>query len=612
MPAPAAPPTSATWLFQELTGAHLLAPDRAAAALAQFRAGGAADRQDAASLAEFLVQAGLLSGYQAGRALAGEAQKLLLGPYLLVEPVGAGSLGTVFRATHRTTRQRVAVKVLPLRSLWNVLQAKKQVQLFAGLAPHPAVVPFVDIDTAAGSHYLAWPFVEGASVESIVERSGPLAPASAARFLADVADGLAVCHAKGIVHGLVKPSNLLLGPDHRAKILDLGVGAILQQNVAEDESLFDTISTANTAMRMVDCAAPETLAEPTTRTAAGDLYSLGCVLYYALTGHYPFPDGNIVDRIIAHQTREPVPVRRRAPAVGEELAGVLSALLRKSPSERPTAARARDLLLAATPAEVVIETPPVPLAAAAPWRAAAPDEGSINFDQPSPLPARRGRAQGWVVDSAALDLYEIEEAAAETPSAGGRTVPDSPAGSRLPPPRAVNWSGGSVGSSSTGGRAHVVPPVAPRRSAWRQLLRRIFPWGRPRDTVQLSLFGPPELVPGQTYRFQVYAHPPEAFASVRTLSRAFQPDTGLRGAGFAGRPVARASEIGLHLALSGAGVAKPLVRFKWVGQTRPWAFEVYLPWETPVGVAAGVLTVGLDDQQTAEIAFEVSVLPRGG
>ena len=605
------PPPSATWLFQELTAARLLAPDRAAKALAEFQNPGAAGRQDAASLAEFLVQAGLLSSYQADRALSGQAQKLLLGPYLLVEPVGSGSLGTVFRAMHRTTRQRVAVKVLPLRSLWNVLQAKKQVQLFAGLTPHPAVVPFLDIDTAAGCHYLVWPFVEGESVESMIERSGPLSPGAAARFLADAADGLAVCHAKGIVHGLVKPSNLLMGPDHRAKILDLGVGAVLQQNVAEDESLFDTISTANTAMRMVDCAAPETLAEPLTRTAAGDLYSLGCVLYYALTGHYPFPDGNVVARIIAHQMSEPRPVRELAPNVSGELAAVVTELMQKAPADRPSAARARDLLQAATPAEVDPEVI-LPLAAPAPWRAAAVgDEGAISFDQPSPLPARRGRAQGWVVDSAALDLYETDDAAAETPAAGGRTVPDSALGSPAPP-RAVNWTDGALGSSNTGGRPHVVAPVPPPRSFWRRLLRQLLPWSRPRDMVQLSLFGPPELAPGQTYRFQVYAHPPEAFASVRTLSRAFQPDTGLRGAGFAGRPVTRATEIGLHLSLTGAGVAKPLVRFRWMGQMRPWAFEVYLPWETPVGVAAGMLTVGLNDQQTAEIGFEVTVLPRGG
>ena len=612
MPTPVAPPPAA-WLFQELIAARLIAPDRAAQALEQFQSAGDATRQEAAPLAEFLVEAGLLTPYQAERALAGQAHRLALGPYLLAEPVGAGSLGTVFRATHRTSRQRVAVKVLPLRSLWNVLQAKRQVAVFAGLQPHSAVVPFLDIDTAAGSHYLAWPFVEGESVEALVTRAGPLAPSTAAKFLADVAEGLAVCHAKGVVHGLLKPSKLLIGPDHRAKILDLGVGAILQENVADDESLLDTISTANTAMAMIDCASPETLAEPLTRTAAGDLYGLGCVLYYVLTGHYPFPDGNVVDKIIAHQVATPRPIRDLAPRVPAALAAVAAELMAKSPEARPTAPQARDLLLAAAPPDSSADLPvPELTREPAPWTALglADDAGAISFEQLSLAhPARRNRGQ----DSAALDLFETEMAVVETPSAPPIGLTHAtPRRSELPP-SSVNWGGATDSSSVTGGASVPVPaPPAFARSRWWRLARRFLPWARPSDTVQLSLFGPAELVPGQTYRFQVYVHPPEAFASVRTLSRAFQPDTGLRGAGYAAKPVPRASEIGLHLALARAGVAKSLVRFQWVGHTKPRAFEVYVPWESATGRACGLLTVGLDNHQTAEIPFEVTVLPRSG
>lgn len=636
---PTVPPPAAAWLFQELTAARLLAPDRAAKALAQFQAAGAA--ADAAGLADFLVQAALLTPYQANRALAGHAARLALGPYQLLEPVGSGGLGTVFRAVHRDDRKRYAVKVLPLRSMWNVVQARRECEAFAALPPHPAVVPFVDIGTAGGSHYLAWPFVEGESIDALVCRTGPLPPAQAARFLADVADGLAVCHARGIVHGLIQPSNLLLGPDRKAKILDLGIGAILQANVADDESMLDTISTASTALTMIDCAAPETLTDPTLRTQAGDLYGLGCVLYYLLTGDYPFPDGNAVDKIIAHQTRTPVPVRDRVPAVPPALADVVERLMQKAPADRPaSAAAARDLLLAAVAgaADLPLLVPAPAESQAAPWSGGGPTDdatdGAVSFNIEDLVSDGLLRGRRRVADSGCLDLYETDA----TPNAGPNTEvgipPRSPAreialsggltaslaavrplGTQAGPvvltPAAVNWANESSSeSSASGAMVYVPPPPAFAQSKLRKFVPRLLFWIPTRDTVQLSLFGPAELVPGQTARFQVYAHPPESFGSVRTLSRAFQPDTELKAAGYASRPVTRGVEIGLHLAVANAGVAKALVRFRWHGQTKPWAFEVYVPWESLPGPTPGLLTVGLNDQHSAEIAFEVTVSSR--
>src|SRR5205814_10202201 len=156
-------PRTADWLVRELTTARVLDAAQLRPYLEEFQAAGSAG--DAAGLADFLARSGLLTAFQAGRALAGEANKLVLGPYLLADVIGSGSLGTVFQAVGRADRKRYAVKVLPLRSLWNVHLAKKQVGVFADLPPHPAVVPFVDIDTAGGFHYLAWPFAEGTTLD---------------------------------------------------------------------------------------------------------------------------------------------------------------------------------------------------------------------------------------------------------------------------------------------------------------------------------------------------------------------------------------------------------------------------------------------------------------
>src|SRR5207249_12016313 len=127
--------------------------------------------------------------------------------------------------------------------------------------------------------------------------------------------GLAACHSQGIFHGLLKPSNVMLGQDLTVSILDFGIGSLLVEN--EDESLVDTMSTANTLTSGLDCASPESIMEPTNRTPAGDQYSFGCTLYFCLTGHYPFPEGSAVEKMMAHQFKQPTPLKELVPDVPE-------------------------------------------------------------------------------------------------------------------------------------------------------------------------------------------------------------------------------------------------------------------------------------------------------
>lgn len=606
------------WLLDELTTARVLDADKSSSLLGEFRTAGWPNA-DADGLADFLVQAGLLTRHQADRALVGDAAKLVLGPYLLLEPVGSGSLGTVYRALHRGNNHRYAVKLLPLRSMWNVLQAKRQVQVFAELPAHPTVVPFVDIDTAGGSHYLVWPFVEGESFERLVRRAGTLPPTHTVKFLAELADGLHVCHTHQIIHGLLKPSNFLLGPDRKPRILDLGVGAILTDNIADDESLLDTISTANATLNSLDCCAPETLADPTVRTVAGDIYAFGCVMYYMLTGVYPFPDGNTVDKIIAHQTQQAMPVRTRNSRIPEPLADVVPRLLEKNPADRPASmAAVRDMLLEALPeaSRSSSELPPppsqmVPLSVPTPWRnpshlpqtfeANDGTDDSISFNVPTLQETTIG-----------LPVTPVAEIRRDTPprSEMKRRVRTSSIPDMDLPPVPVNWAQPS--GNSVPDLAPVTIPRLPKfpRQFWWKVAGQVCFWMVPRDPIQLSIFGPVEHLPGQTSRLQVYAHPPQAFPSVKTLSRAFRPDTELLGVGYVPHYVARGSAVGLHLAISNAGVAQSVIRFPWSGQTRPWAFDVYVPWESPAGVTPGILTVGLNEIQVAEVPFEVLVLPR--
>jgi serine/threonine protein kinase len=288
-------------------------------------------RAEPPQLAEFLVSQAVLTAFQAERILQGKTQGLVLGPYVLVDAIGAGSMGQVYKAQSKTDNQWYAVKVLPRRSMWNVRLARRQVRAFSQFT-HQAVVPFVDVGTAGGQHYLVWPLVEGETLEARVTREGRLPTDVAGVLMSQVAQGLAAAHGHGLFHGLLKPSNILIGPDGQARLLDFGIGSLLAEN--EGDSLVDTMSTANTLTSGLDCTSPESIMEPTNRTQAGDQYSFGCILYFCLAGRYPFPDGTAVEKMMAHQFKQPTPLHEAAPGIPEGLSAIVDRLMQKSPDGR--------------------------------------------------------------------------------------------------------------------------------------------------------------------------------------------------------------------------------------------------------------------------------------
>ncbi len=290
-------------------------------------------RAEAPALAEYLVDQETITPFQAERILNGKTAGLVLGPYVLLDAIGTGSMGQVYRATSKNDEHEYAVKVLPRRSMWNVRLARRQVRSFSNFS-HPSVVPFVDVGTAGGLHYLVWNLVEGATLEGIVQQMGKLPPNLSALYAVQVAQGLIVAHQSNLFHGLLKPSNVMVGTDNQARILDFGIGSLLVEN--EGESLVDTMSTANTLTSGLDCSAPESIMDPTNRTPAGDQYSLGCMLYFSLTGRVPFPEGSAVEKMMAHQTREPMPVQELSPEVPDGLVAVVQRLMAKKPEDRFT------------------------------------------------------------------------------------------------------------------------------------------------------------------------------------------------------------------------------------------------------------------------------------
>lgn len=289
-------------------------------------------RAEPPALAEYLVGLGILTQFQSDRLLQGKTQGFVLGPFVLMDALGSGSMGTVYKAQSKTDNNWYAVKVLPRRSMWNVRLARRKVRAFEQ-CKHPAVVPFVDVGTSGGMHYLAWPLVEGESLEKKVQASGKLSHGAAAHFALDIAEGMEVCHQQGLIHGLLKPSNVLVSLDgSQLHILDFGIGCLLAET--EGESLVDTMSTANAVSSGLDCASPESIMDPSNLTPAGDQYSLGCTLYYMLTGQYPFPDGTAAEKMMAHQFKQPTPVQELCPGAPAGLVAVVERLMQKTPEQR--------------------------------------------------------------------------------------------------------------------------------------------------------------------------------------------------------------------------------------------------------------------------------------
>jgi serine/threonine-protein kinase len=548
-------------LLAELALLRILEPEQVAAARADARAAGAFDDL---ALAEFLVAHGLLTQFQADRAVAGEADRLTAGPYLLLEPLGSGGLGTVYRATRRPDRKPYAVKLLPSRERWNLLRCMEQFATFGGKPPHPAVVPFADLGEDDGDHYLGWPLVAGETFEQLVERSGPPEPVRAARLAAEAADGLAVCHRHGVAHGLVKPSNLLCAPDGSARVLELGVGAILADNVSDAASLAD----ARPSGGWLDCAAPEVLADPTRLTPAGDAYSLGCVLYFLLTGKYPFPTGTPADKMTAHRSRSPAPVRALRPSVPLGLAELVTRLMRKDPADRPTdLAAVRTALLAIQGPE----PEPVPLSLARP----APKPGGLP-SIPPPTPDQPGRRSTVRV----LRLDTLPELGAPEPREAA------------PPPP-------------------VELPASPRKTSfWRRVTRSVV--GGPAEPIQASVYGPRGLVHGETTPILVVSHKPEVFDRLRVLSMEHLPGSELLAVGFTAEPIPKGGEVWVHLGVEGAGavVAPPLAKFPWTDESHVTLFNVSIPsWQKSAGKATATLLVGLNGYETAVLQFELTVQP---
>src|SRR5262249_16601955 len=211
-------------------------------------------------------------------------------------------------------------------SISEKIEALKQVR-------HPRASALVHVGASGDRAYMVWPMLEGGEkLDALVKKHERLAPRLAAQIVLQIASGLQAYHEHDLFHGLLKPSDVLIGTDRRVRLLDFGVGFLLTCD--RGKALLDTMTNSKALARGLDCASPEAIMDPLNRTVVGDQYSLGCILHYCLAGHYPFTEANPVKKMLAHQSQEPTPIRHIVPEGPATLAAIVHRLLRKQPEER--------------------------------------------------------------------------------------------------------------------------------------------------------------------------------------------------------------------------------------------------------------------------------------
>lgn len=285
---------------------------------------------DSRVVCQHLRDAGLLTRWQCDKLLAGRHKGFFLGKYKLLDHLGTGGMSAVYLAEHVHMHRRVAIKVLPQARVHDssyLARFYREARAAASL-DHPHVVRAYDVDNQGETHYLVMEYVAGRDLHRLVKKQGVLDYETAADYIRQAADGLAHAHRMGLIHRDMKPANLLIDDQGLVKVLDLGLARF-----ADDEQSL-TLAYDENVLGTADYLAPEQAVNSHRVDTRVDIYGLGCTLYFALTGHPPFPDGTLSQRLLKHQTQPPPSIaveRADAPA---ELLAICERMMAKSPDDR--------------------------------------------------------------------------------------------------------------------------------------------------------------------------------------------------------------------------------------------------------------------------------------
>jgi serine/threonine protein kinase len=286
--------------------------------------------ETAEKLSEEMVAGGLLTEWQAEKLIAGKHKGFMLGKYKLLRHLGKGGMSQVYLAEHTLMKRKVAIKVLPPNRVEDstYLERFRIEARAAAKLDDPNIVRAYDIDQDGKNHYIVMEYVEGQDLHQLVREKGPLPFENAADYVAQVARGLSHAHEMGLVHRDIKPANCLLDKHEVVKLLDMGLARLV-----DDEASL-TLDNNENVLGTADYLAPEQALNSHKADARADIYSLGCTLYFLLTGHPPFPDGTISERLIKHQVEQAPSILKDRPDAPSVLVNICNRMMAKKPEDR--------------------------------------------------------------------------------------------------------------------------------------------------------------------------------------------------------------------------------------------------------------------------------------
>lgn len=291
---------------------------------------------DGVHLVSELIGRGILTAYQAREVEAGRGEQLVLGNYVILDEIGGGGMGRVYKALHRRMNRVVAFKLLH-KELTNspdmVARFQQEVQAAARLN-HPNAVAAYDADECELGCFLVMEYVDGCDLGRLVAKMGPLRVPEVVDVIRQSALGLGYAHAQKVIHRDIKPANLLRDVSGVVKIADLGL-ALLGRRASERAPGGATREEGNWVAGTLGYMSPEQTVDTDAVDHRADIYSLGCTLYFLLTGQPLFPDSDSLRVMQAHQSKPPPPLAAARHDAGEALNALYEKMVAKRPEHRP-------------------------------------------------------------------------------------------------------------------------------------------------------------------------------------------------------------------------------------------------------------------------------------